>query len=554
MSVKSNKNFQNIKDIDENLTKESHETNKSEISGCSRFLIQLYQILEDKNNENIIHWGDDGKYFIITNIYDFTEKILPKYYNHNNYASFVRQLNKYNFHKIKSQINENAFQNNQFIKGKKQLISNIFRKKKRKRDIKNETENITSLVKYKKNNFLDNINNLGRNNENNNNFSFDKHSLSLDEENENNSNNTFYNLDNKGNNFIKNSSNSIPMINNQINPLILKKNLMDESTEFKITNPKKISKKTVNDLLNDIVNKTDKITRKQKMLNAKFDSLSSKNIEYINKNSMILKEIESKADNNKKLEKFISFILEFKNINRMQNRLLPDDKNIIQKSESNDSLLNNINIINSAEPPKKENKIANTTKYLNKKVNENEYESFQSFFKKYFERKKNKNLLMNSDNKTNKNSNSEQSNKNNISISQKSNPINSDNISKINDNLFKDRLNIEERNSIDNASSIFKRNRSNSFHSSFSNNISDNFNNNDNFLLWNNNQNEYNINNRSEIIWNNNIDSNNIRNSINKSFDADSSQDKNSDRKDSLNNSSYSFIDIPKRTDIINNK
>ena len=269
---------------------------------------------------------------------------------------------------------------------------------------------------------------------------------------------------------------------------------------------------------------------------------------------MILKEIESKADNNKKLEKFISFILEFKNINRMQNRLLPDDKNIIQKSESNDSLLNNINIINSAEPPKKENKIANTTKYLNKKVNENEYESFQSFFKKYFERKKNKNLLINSDNKTNKNSNSEQSNKNNISISQKSNPINSDNISKINDNLFRDRLNIEERNSIDNASSIFKRNRSNSFHSSFSNNISDNLNNNDNFLLWNNNQNEYNINNRSEIIWNNNIDSNNIRNSINKSFDADSSQDKNSDRKDSLNNSSYSFIDIPKRTDIINNK
>ena len=61
------------------------------------------------------------------------------------------------------------------------------------------------------------------------------------------------------------------------------------------------------------------------------------------------------------------------------------------------------------------------------------------------------------------------------------------------------------------------------------------------FLFGNFNQNNDNINNRSEIIWNNNIDSNNI---LNKSFDADFSQDKNINRKDSLNNSSYSFIDL----------
>ena len=63
----------------------------------------------------------------------------------------------------------------------------------------------------------------------------------------------------------------------------------------------------------------------------------------------------------------------------------------------------------------------------------------------------------------------------------------------------------------------------------------------DNFLFGNYNQNDYNINNRSEINWNNNIDSNN---NLNKSYDADFNQDKNSSRKDSLNNSSYSFIDL----------
>ena len=122
MSVFSNKNFQII---DNNKAKENNNINKSGISHSSRFLIQLYQILEDKTNEKIIHWGNDGKYFVIENLYEFTEKILPKYYNHNNYASFVRQLNKYNFHKMKISTNENAFQNSLFIKGQKNIILNI---------------------------------------------------------------------------------------------------------------------------------------------------------------------------------------------------------------------------------------------------------------------------------------------------------------------------------------------------------------------------------------------------------------------------------------------
>ena len=538
MSVISNKN---LKNIDENLTKEIHEINHSGSSHNSKFLIQLYEILEDENNENIIHWGEDGKYFVIENMYDFIEKILPKYYNHNNFASFVRQLNKYNFHKIKTPINENAFQNNQFIKGKKDLISNILRKKKRKRDLEPGIENITSLVKYKKNNYLDDLNNLGKNYENKNNFSFDRHSLSLDEENENNNNaNKILNGNNQNNNFIRYNSNStfIPFINKQINPLILKQNLSNESTENKINKHKKISKKAVNDLLNEIINKSDKISKKQKTLNVKMDSLSSKNKEYIDKNNIILKEIETKNDNNKILDQFISFILDVKNINRIKNRLLPENINNINKSDSNDSSLNNIEIINSAEHLEEGNKSINSKEFIDKASSENEYGTFQSFYNKYFERKKNNGLLLSSENNP--------KNNNNLFISKNSNSIKFDNISKMNDTFSKDKFNLERGNSNDNFSSFFKRNRSNSFHSSLSNNISDNLSNNDNILFGNSSQNDYNINNRSEIIWNNNIDSNNINNNLNKSFDADYSQGKNS-RKDSLNNSSYSFIDLPSK-------
>ena len=550
MSVILNKNLQNI---DENLTKEIHEINHSGITHNSKFLIQLYEILEDENNKNIIHWGEDGQYFIIENMYDFIEKILPKYYNHNNYASFVRQLNKYNFHKIKTSINENAFQNNQFIKGKKDLISNILRKKKRKRDFETGVENITSLVKYKKNNYLDDLNNLGKNLENKNNFSFERHSLSLDEENENINNNTnkIFNRDNPNNNFIRYNSNStfIPFISKQINPLILKQNLSNEGIENKNNKHKKISKKAVDDLLNEIINKSDKISKKQKTLNVKIDSLSSKNKEYIDNNNIILKEIESKNDNNKILDQFISFILDVKNINKMKNRLLPENINNIQKNESNDSSLNNIEIINSADHLEEGNKSVNTKEILDKKVSENEYGTFQSFYNKYFESKKNKGLLLSSENnpKNNNNFKLEQKNSNsNIFVSKNSNAFNADTISKMNDTFSKDKFSFERGNSNDNFSSIFKRNRSNSFHSSLSNNISDNLSNNDNILFGNSNQNDYNINNRSEIIWNNNIDSNNINNNLNKSFDADYSQGKNS-RKDSLNNSSYSFIDLPSK-------
>ena len=550
MSVISNKN---LKSIDENLTKEIHEINHSGSSHNSKFLIQLYEILEDENNENIIHWGENGKYFVIENMYDFIEKILPKYYNHNNFASFVRQLNKYNFHKIKTSINENAFQNNQFIKGKKDLISNILRKKKRKRDFETGAENITSLVKYKKNNYLDDLNNLGKNLENKNNFSFERHSLSLDEENENINNNTnkIFNRDNPNNNFIRYNSNStfIPFISKQINPLILKQNLSNEGIENKNNKHKKISKKAVDDLLNEIINKSDKISKKQKTLNVKIDSLSSKNKEYIDNNNIILKEIESKNDNNKILDQFISFILDVKNINKMKNRLLPENINNIQKNESNDSSLNNIEIINSADHLEEGNKSVNAKEILGKKVSENEYGTFQSFYNKYFESKKNKGLLLSSENnpKNNNNFKLEQKNSNsNIFVSKNSNAFNADTISKMNDTFSKDKFSFERGNSNDNFSSIFKRNRSNSFHSSLSNNISDNLSNNDNILFGNSNQNDYNINNRSEIIWNNNIDSNNINNNLNKSFDADYSQGKNS-RKDSLNNSSYSFIDLPSK-------
>lgn len=56
------------------------------------FLLKLYQILENEEYRDIIHWSDNGQFFVVQNLHDFTEKVLPQYYKHNNYSSFVRQV------------------------------------------------------------------------------------------------------------------------------------------------------------------------------------------------------------------------------------------------------------------------------------------------------------------------------------------------------------------------------------------------------------------------------------------------------------------------------
>ena len=76
------------------------------------FLEKLFKILESKENNHLIQWSRDGKSINITDPFRFSNKILPKYFKHNNYSSFNRQLNLYGFYKIK---NIKISKNEQFI-------------------------------------------------------------------------------------------------------------------------------------------------------------------------------------------------------------------------------------------------------------------------------------------------------------------------------------------------------------------------------------------------------------------------------------------------------
>jgi osomolarity two-component system response regulator SKN7 len=70
-------------------------------NNASEFVRKLYRMLEDPTHQDVARWGKDGDTFVVEDGERFTRSILPKHFKHSNMSSFIRQLNKYDFHKVK---------------------------------------------------------------------------------------------------------------------------------------------------------------------------------------------------------------------------------------------------------------------------------------------------------------------------------------------------------------------------------------------------------------------------------------------------------------------
>ena len=55
--------------------------------------------LDESRNTDLIRWSTSGDSFIVVDEDEFAKTLIPELFKHNNYASFVRQLNMYGFHK-----------------------------------------------------------------------------------------------------------------------------------------------------------------------------------------------------------------------------------------------------------------------------------------------------------------------------------------------------------------------------------------------------------------------------------------------------------------------
>ncbi|KAH6843575.1 hypothetical protein B0T12DRAFT_457742 [Alternaria alternata] len=120
------------------------------------FVQKLSSFLDNNKNENLIRWSDDGNSFIVLDEDEFARTLIPELFKHNNYASFVRQLNMYGFHK-KVGLSDNSmkasetkakapseYYNKYFKRGRQELLWLIQKPKnpvtgpKRKRDEENK--------------------------------------------------------------------------------------------------------------------------------------------------------------------------------------------------------------------------------------------------------------------------------------------------------------------------------------------------------------------------------------------------------------------------------
>jgi heat shock transcription factor len=121
------------------------------------FVMKVWSMVNDPKNHDYIRWNSDGETFQVYHREEFMKEIIPKYFKHNNFASFVRQLNMYGWHKVQD-INSGTlkddknheeiwqFKNPNFIQGREDLLDKIVRNKTIQEEDNTSTSNTLQLI------------------------------------------------------------------------------------------------------------------------------------------------------------------------------------------------------------------------------------------------------------------------------------------------------------------------------------------------------------------------------------------------------------------------
>lgn len=87
----------------------------------------LQKILATPEYQPIAHWLPHGLSFVIVDTQSFSNKILPQYFRVSLFDSFIRKLNRWGFHRVKSRFKgeESSFAHSNFVRDKPWLAQKM---------------------------------------------------------------------------------------------------------------------------------------------------------------------------------------------------------------------------------------------------------------------------------------------------------------------------------------------------------------------------------------------------------------------------------------------